>query len=420
MNRRLSGQALLTLGYAANMMALAVAGLAMIPALIAAVGPRDWADIAVAQALGGFCGVITGYGWGLAGPAYVARADAETRGRRYFESLRGRALVGLVVIPAGMLVLALVIGHFSLIPTMALLVTAAVAFSPSWFYVGVGRPWVLLIIDTLPRTMGTGLAIVCLFTGLPVVLALVVQLLGIGSGAVIASFHIGLGSGPREPEDHWRQARAVLRRQSSGMFAAGISAAFAALPVVLVGLVAPGALPVYAVFDKVQRQFSSAVSPVMQVAQGFVARAKPMARPAAVRRVIVFVGLLSTTGAALFAVVGGWFLHLLVAQTIEFNQLEVAVLGVCLALILFEQAFGHAVLATAGHMKELASATLIGAVLGLILVASGAFVFGALAALVGFEAGLCLVIFLEMLWYRRAAQRSIQSSLRASRRGPTA
>lgn len=397
MKNRLSRQALLTLGYAVNMVVLAVAGLAMIPALIATVGPRDWADIAVAQAIGGFCGVITGYGWGLAGPAYVARADGPTRARRYFESLRGRALVGSGVIPAGMLLLAVVIGRVGLIPTMALLVTAAVALSPAWFYVGVARPWALIIVDTVPRTLGTGLAILCLHLGFPVIVAFVLQLLGIGVGLLTASVRIGAGGGPRQRGNHWREAVGVLRGQSTGMVAAGTSAAFAALPVVLVGLVAPAALPVYAVFDKVQRQFASAVSPVVQVSQGLVARAEPNARRAAVRRVTVAVGSISVVGAALFAMIGAWFLHLLVARTIKFDSVEVAVLGTGLALILFEQAFGHAVMATAGRMRQLATATLAGALIGLVLVTVGAHISGALVALIGFEVGLSMTIVLEVL-----------------------
>lgn len=410
MTRRFSAHALMTTGYALNMIVLAVAGLAMIPALIATVGPRDWADIAVAQAIGGFCGVITGYGWGLAGPAYVARADAKTRAVRYFESLRGRTLVGVLVIPAGAVVLAFVVGRFALIPTMALVVTAAVALSPAWFYVGVARPWSLIVIDTVPRTAGTGLAILCLAFGGPVPVAFALQLLGIAVGVLIASLRVGRHGGPGSEKDRWRQAVGALRSQSSGMLAAGTSAGFAALPVVLVGLVAPVALPVYAVFDKVQRQFASAISPVVQVSQGYVARASPRTRSTAVRRVTVVVGGLALGGALLFAAVGAWFLHFLVAQTIRFSTVEVVILGIGLALILFEQTFGHAVIATAGRMKQLAAATFIGAVVGLALVVVGAASSGALFALVGFEIGLGVTVLLELVLTARSARRARERS----------
>ncbi|MBF4582939.1 hypothetical protein ITJ54_09695 [Curtobacterium sp. VKM Ac-2865] len=384
------------------MVALAVAGLALIPALIATVGPRDWADIAVAQAIGGFCGVITGYGWGLAGPAYVARADPRTRALRYAESLRGRALVGIVMLPVGAVVLSLVIDRVALVPILALLTTAAVALSPAWFYVGVARPWTLIVIDTIPRVMGTALGILLLHLGLPTGFAFVSQLTGIGVGLVVATLTIRRQAGGARISVSWPRTLSVLRDQSHGMVAAGASASFAALPVILVGLIAPAALPVYAVFDKVQRQFASAVSPVVQMSQGYVARAAPADRAKAVRRVTLVTGVLSLSGMALFAVIGGWFLHLLVAQTITFTLVEVGILGVALGLILFEQVFGHAVLATAGRMKPLAAATSVGAVVGLLLVSLGAASSGALVALVGFEVGLGVTIVLEVVTDARA------------------
>lgn len=388
----------LTLGFAINMLVLAAAGLVMIPALIGSVGPRDWAAIAIAQAIGGFCGVVTGFGWGLSGPAYVARQGSAVRRIRYFESLRGRGLVGSLALPVGVLLLAAVLGGFRLVPSVALLVTAAVAFSPAWFYVGIAKPWTMIFVDTAPRALSTVLAVVLLQAGVTAVLALLVQLVGIALGVVTASIIIG-----RSPRSETRAGSVlrVLREQAHGMIAAGTSAAFAALPVVLVGVVAPSAVAVYAVFDKVQRQFASAISPVVQVSQGVVARADHGDRRRAVVLVSGTVLALALVGLAAFLWVGPWFLHVLVARTLDFSPLEVAVLGVALALILIEQTVGHAVLATAGRMRALATATLIGAAVGLVLVILGARIGGAVTALIGFETGLALAIVLEVVLNRR-------------------
>lgn len=392
----------LTLGFAINMLVLAAAGLVMIPALIGSVGPRDWAAIAIAQAIGGFCGVITGFGWGLSGPAYVAREGNAVRRARYFESLRGRGLVGSVALPGGVLILAAVLGGFRLVPSIALVVTAAVAFSPAWFYVGIAKPWTMILIDTAPRALSTALAVVLLHAGGSAVLALFLQLLGIALGMATASVLIG-----RFPKPAARAGSVlrVLYEQAHGMVAAGTSAAFAALPVVLVGVVAPSAVAVYAVFDKVQRQFASAISPVVQVSQGVVARAEPSDRRQAVVRVATTVLALAALGIAAFLWAGPWFLHALAARTLEFSPFEVAVLGIALALILIEQTVGHAVLATAGRMRALATATLIGAAVGLVLVVVGASSGGAVAALIGFEAGLAVAIVLEVILNRRERER---------------
>lgn len=411
---------LLTLGFAINMVVLAVAGLAMIPALIGAVGPRDWAEVAVAQAIGGFCGVITGYGWGLVGPGYVARATPAERTERYFESLRGRALVGVIVIPVGVGLLCAVIGHVSSVPILALFVTAAVALSPAWFYVGTSQPWTLIVVDTTPRALSTAVAIVGLHMGLAPQAAFCAQLAGLAIGIVVASLLVRRAALAPRTHAPWHRVVEVLSQQTNGMLAAGASAAFAALPVVLVGIVAPTVLPVYAVFDKVQRQFGSAVSPAVQVSQGFVARAEPAARNRAIRRVVIAVGALAVVGVAVFALLGPWFLHILVAQTIRFGSPQVVVLGVGLALILFEQSFGHAVLATAGHTKQLASATFVGGVVGLGLVCVGAVSFGATAALVGFVLGLAVTVSLEVAAYLRVVRSVAAATGLVTRNGSSA
>ncbi|RDH98530.1 hypothetical protein DEU32_105125 [Curtobacterium sp. AG1037] len=402
--RAIGRQASLTSGFAVNMLILAVAGLIIIPALIVAVGAREWANIAVAQAIGGFCGVLTGYGWGLAGPTYVARADWQTRRLRYLESLGGRSMVALAAIPFGLVILFLVIGRFSAIASLALVVTAAVAFSPGWFYVGIGQPWRLIVIDTIPRAVSTMIAVVWLAAGLSAAAALMIQLAGIATGVLIASLNIGSTHGSENRSSvSLRGTLRVLRAQSHGMVAAATSSAFTAMPIVLVGIIAPAALPVYAVFDKVQRQFASAVSPVVQVSQGYVARAEGAGRADAVRRVTAIVVAIAVVGFFIFLLFGRAILHLLVARSLTFTLAQVGVLGAALALILVEQAFGHAVLATAGKMQSLARATMTGAVIGLVLVAVGASVGGAVLALIGFEVGLAIAILLQVIFAARVS-----------------
>ena len=52
-----------------------------------------------------------------------------------------------------------------------------------------------------------------------------------------------------------------------------IGSLYSSTPIVIVSVVAPAALPVYAVVDKVQRQVIVALTPFVTVLQGWVPRA---------------------------------------------------------------------------------------------------------------------------------------------------
>jgi len=79
------------MGYGSSMVLLAITSLLAIPAMVAASGTHAWGAIAVGQSIGGVAAVIIAYGWGLSGPAAIARADQLARMREYAHRAGPRA-----------------------------------------------------------------------------------------------------------------------------------------------------------------------------------------------------------------------------------------------------------------------------------------------------------------------------------------
>ena len=166
--------------YATGTVLLAVASLLFIPALIGAVGLTTWGAVAVGQAIAGIGAIVVGYGWGVSGPAAVARASAGEARREYIDSLRTRSVLLILVALAATALTFLIPGLDAPVASVATLPTLAAALTANFFYVGRSQPGQLLLFETLPRVAGTLLATAALrFWGVDVIAALLLQLAGV-------------------------------------------------------------------------------------------------------------------------------------------------------------------------------------------------------------------------------------------------
>ena len=98
------------IGYGLSMILLALASLMVIPALIRASGDAAYGALSAGQVIGSVGAVVIGYGWGMAGPAIIARADADGRRAEYVEAMRARLFLCLPVCLACCLIGAFVAG----------------------------------------------------------------------------------------------------------------------------------------------------------------------------------------------------------------------------------------------------------------------------------------------------------------------
>lgn len=388
------------------MVLLAVASLVAIPAMVTASGAASWGAIAAGQSIGGVAAVIIAYGWGLSGPAVIARSDKNGRLKEYLESVACKLALCLPIGGAAYAIAWTVGRDYASFSGMGALSMASVGLTANWYFVGRSQPYLLLLMETVPRVIGTCIGIFLMNTGSSALIGVQWQFIGMlvafvaSSVWILRPWHLAaLRSIKRRP------VLSVLASQRNGVTSTVVGSLYSSTPIVIVSVVAPAALPVYAVVDKVQRQVIVALTPFVTVLQGWVPRATGAALDRRVKQ-----GLLaSTVGAVavstlMFAVapelvkwLGGGQVH----PTIATFALMAIITGVSLV----ESVTSKACLAGLMRIDVVARATAFATVVGLPLVAIGAWFWGAQGALTGMLTGLVLRLVLELIGVRRSMGR---------------
>lgn len=384
-------------GYSLSMLVLAVASLAIIPVIVGADGPRAWASIAVGQSIGGVAAVLVGYGWGLTGPAVVARADPPARVRAHSESLWVKCVL---LVPAGATAASLAALLTPTRPDLAAvgaLSTATVGLTASWYFVGLSRPYALFFLETFPRVLGTVVGIALMLAGADAFVGVMCVLGGMVLAFVASSIFIQSASGvPRGERLPRSPLWSVLGSQGLGLSSTLLSSGYVAAPVLIVSAVAPYALPVYAIVDKVQRQVSVALNPFVTVFQGWVPRATSDRLRERVFRALALSVLFSTLLGVGMLIVAPYLIAWLGGDQIRPGTTTLVLMAGFVALALFEAVVSKAILIAIDRVDVVATATLVGSLVGLPLVAVGAVFFGPSGALGGILVGLALRVGIEL------------------------
>ncbi|MDF0514647.1 hypothetical protein PX701_13530 [Agromyces sp. H3Y2-19a] len=354
-------------GYGLSVAISGVVSLAVIPAIIVAAGADSWATIAVAQAVAGFAFVFAVYGWGVVGPTEVAARPDVERGAYYFDSLLSRVWLCLVIVPIAIVVAVAIVDGDALLAALTVASGVLVALGAGWFYVGEASPIRFLLIDTLPRIAGTVIgAIVLIATG-DVIAFAALQLAGVVASAVIANWNI------LARYRGWRfglsPVRAVrnLAGQASPVAMSATAAVYVNVPIVLIDLFLPQATAVYALAERIVRLALYSTRPVVQIAQGWVPNPVPEVQSARARRVTLIALGLGGLGGLVYAVAGPWIGDLLSGGTLAI-PIDLAIpMAVNLAAILASQLTGFACLTAFGLTRALATSTIVGAVVGTLL-----------------------------------------------------
>ncbi|GAA1513415.1 O-antigen/teichoic acid export membrane protein [Agromyces terreus] len=354
-------------GYGLSVAISGIVSLAVIPAIIVAAGADAWATIAVAQAVAGFAFVFAVYGWGVVGPTEVARRSRDELGAYYFESLLSRVWLCLVILPISIVIAVLIVGDDALLAALTVASGVLVALGAGWFYVGESSPIRFLLIDTIPRIVGTVAgAVVLIATGDAVAFA-ALQLAGVLASAVIANWNILV----RYPG--WRfslsPVRAVrnLAGQASPVAMSATASVYVNVPIVLIDLFLPSATAVYALAERIVRLALYSTRPVVQIAQGWVPNPVPEVQAARARRVTLIALALGALGGIVYAVAGPWIGDLLSGGTLAIPSALAVPMAINLAAILASQLTGFACLTAFGLTRTLATSTIVGAVVGTVL-----------------------------------------------------
>ncbi|MBC7764056.1 MAG: hypothetical protein H7201_20145 [Candidatus Saccharibacteria bacterium] len=396
-------------GYAASMLLLAISSLLAIPAMVAASGLHAWGAIAVGQSIGGVAATIIAYGWGLSGPAAIARANELGRMREYAESAVTK--IALILPVAGMaFLIAWIVGReFALFAGVGAVSMATIGLTAGWYFVGRGQPWIMLLFETVPRVTGTVVGTVFMHTGSSALIGVIWQLFGMVAAFTLCSTLIlrpwrmrVLRSIIRKP------VRRVLLDQRQGITSSILSSLYASTPIVIVILLAPAAQPLYAVVEKVQRQVIVALGPFVTVLQGWIPRARGAAAlHRRLRQGTIATSVFAATLGVLMLAAAPELIRWLGGGLVQPTLPILTLMATITAVSLFESVVSKAALSALERLDIVAKSTAIGSLVGLPLVAVGALTLGALGALVGILVGLVLRVILELvgMWSSMASIR---------------
>jgi hypothetical protein len=387
--RELIGGANRFLGFGLSMAVLAAGSLIAIPSMVAASGPHAWGMIASGQALGAVAAVAVAWGWGMSGPAVIARAGERERLSEYASSMVCRLVIAPPICAAAFGLAWLIAGRHGLVAGVGALSTATVGLTANWYFVGLARPYALLFGETVPRIGGTIVGIVLMRTGSSALIGVLWQLIGMLAAFVVCSVWIlAPWDSARRSLITVRPVRATLWGQRNGFAATILSAVYSALPITLVTLFAPGLQPEYAVLDKVQRQVNAGLAPFTVVMQGWIPRGAGRALGGRIRSGLALSLASAAALAAVMIAISRELIDWLGGGAIVPSWQATAVMVAITGVYLFEQTVSKAALPALGLVGVAARATLIGMVVGLLLVVAGLLAWGVVGALLGVLSGI--------------------------------
>ncbi|MBE6477290.1 MAG: hypothetical protein E7Z97_04340 [Propionibacteriaceae bacterium] len=388
------------IGYGLSMILLALASLMVIPALIRASGDVAYGALSAGQVIGAVGAVVIGYGWGMAGPAIIARADADGRRAEYVEAMRARLFLCLPVCLACCLIGAVVAGPgLRVFGAIGALAQALVGMSGQWYFVGIMAPYWFLLVETLPRVAGTMTGWFVMNTsGASAVVGTSCQCLGIAAAVVFSTVHI-LARLRREGAvaRAVRPVHVVLREKFDGVAASITNAVVLSLPMVIVSFVNPAARPMFAFVDRVQRQITVALTPLSTVMQGWVPRGDRRSRGRRALLAMIPMGALILVAVI---ILGPFLTDYLGDGVIRPDALITVLMALFVALGTYETVLSRAVLTAFGRLRRITRANVASGLLATAMVAAGVHVWGAAGALIGVVVSMLVRILDEYVGVR--------------------
>lgn len=397
-------------GFVLSVLVLAAASLVAIPAMISASGSAAWGAIALGQVVGTIGGVAVGYGWGWFGPARIAQYLPSQRRQEFIESMVARGALAPVVSFIAALVAALISSDAPYFAAAGAVSATCMGLSASWYFVGMSRPYTMLLLDTMPRAAGTAIGILLMRAGHSALMGPAGMFLGMSAGLGLSTVWILRESKTAGAERYkHRSVGKILIANSHGIASALGSASYSAAPLAIVSLVAPGIQPAFALADRVRGLVVVATVPATTVLQGWVPRATEHARRTRADTALLSAALLAAAlGLATFFVAPG-LIEWLGAGAISVSWEVILLMAACVAVMFFQSVLERVVLASFELLRVAVIAISVGSVVGLPLAGLLAVYRGTGGAMAGVLAGLFTCVTIEFIAYKYATARTGKS-----------
>ena len=372
----------ITLSFGPTLLAL-VTGLLAVPVILSTLGPSAWAAVAVGQAVGYFSSQFVGWGWSAVGARAVAAPDPRGPAPYVADSVGPRLWLLGVAVPVGCAAAYAVAppgGH------VWLCVAQAAALIPGglngmFYYTGSSRPDLTILYDAVPRAAATVVGLVVLvmtkdmfwYIALQFVCDLVLIYFFVHR-AIRFGAHIDLSR-----THAWRS----LRQQRAAVLITTATNAIGSLPLTIVSAFRLPSIATYALADRIRGYAAGALGPLVGTAQGRLHSPDLTVLHHRIRLALRAWSLAAVVVAVGFVFVASWVGRLLSHNSITIQPAIAIPFAVTLGLVIMTDFIGGAALLALGRVHDVARSWTFAAVLGLPLVAVGAWTYGTTGAAIG-------------------------------------
>lgn len=357
--------------------ASAITPLVSVPSITHNLGARGWGAVALGQSVGVFTSIAINYGWGTVGPARVAASTDEARVAILRTSLAMRSGLFILLVPLSTwAAAALAPSGFRVGAALTAVVFATWGLSPTWYFIGCGRPALIATFDTVPSVLGAVAAAILLFFWR----SAIAYALCIGS-VLMLSLVISTLRFAGRPRTQWIKGAGQDFRSQAGLTLSRILAAgFVSLSTAMVAVGSPSAVPLFAAGDRIRALGTQGLFAVVNALQAWVAGSSGPLRHKRFHMAFVVCSFAGAIGgvvvAALLPLVDVWIfsgqLELPLAQSI-------AVGGVLTVVAVASTITFHA-LVPSGQTRAVTLAGIVGSFVGVPLIIGMARIGGATGA----------------------------------------
>lgn len=376
----------------------ALSPLLVIPAVSTTFGASGWAVMAIGQSIGGAAAVVGELGWGVVGPQQLPRLGQRRRLRLYRISLASRLLSAVPLTVLAAVLAALLAPNGRLEAASLAAGTALAALSPTWFFIGTNRPYVILGTESLPKIATALVSGMLILAGFGTVIFGLLTICQVGLTLCLAARRIDGPTWPKWAE--FREAPAAMRRQFVISVGRSISVVYTYLPTSIAAIVAPSAVPAFAAVDRLMRMSLAVLSGIPSRLQSWLGSAPDGGAGRRRTQTIQLNIILGVVCGAGFALLASWVASFVFAGEIGITPGLAWSAGALLAIICASRGMGL-VLVSAGGANSITTAIIPSAVTGVVTLfplAAGAGAVGVVAA------GICaetVGLVVQYLFYRR-------------------
>lgn len=376
--------------------------LAILPVVAVRFGAHGWPAIALGTSIGSAAGVVAELGWGINGPAHVARARPRARSQLYMLSLVTQVSAAVPISVIAAIGAATISQHFRLESALMAFASCWMAISPSWFFVGTGQPRYILLTATLPEVLASFASAAAIWFGASLWLYPVAQFAVTVFGLVMG-IRLTRGRFAHVRNFGLRRLLRIVRIQWVGLQGNIASSLYIMLPIAIVGVLSPSSLGTFSTAERMQRMLLGFLGSIPQSFQNWVGSAGSAIgrRSRAVSSVKINAGI-GAFFALVFALLAPLGSKILFADrfTIGFD-----LSFLCAVVILCTQtsrASGRIALVVYRRINVLRTSAIIGAVIGVLSLIAGAKLLGAHGALAAEGLAEIVVLSVQLVGLRRA------------------